>query len=78
MRQCVESVNSRFCKSFETGIIQVSWMKGTIAVIPKDGDLINPGNWCPITQASTFAKLLEKLVHSRLLKLLLNSNIISD
>ena len=42
------------------------------------GDLSNPGNWRPITQTSIFAKLLEKVVHKRLLKYLLDNNIITD
>ena len=47
-------------------------------VIPKDGDLSDPSNWRPITQTSVFAKLLEKLVHKRLLQYLLDNNIISE
>ena len=38
-----------FCTSLETGIVPKSWTKGTITVIPKDGDLTDPGNWRPIT-----------------------------
>ena len=47
-------------------------------VIPKGGDLSDPGNWRPITQTSVFAKLLEKLVHKRLLNYFIQNNIISD
>ena len=91
---CVENVSSRFCKdamlsipdvicklcctSFETGKIPKSWTQGVLTVIPKDGDLSDPGNWRPITQTSIFAKLLEKLVHKRLLAYFLDNNIISD
>ena len=66
------------CTSLETGIVLKSWTKGTITVIPKDGDLTDPGNWTPITQTSIFAKLLEKLVHARLLKYLMTKSIISE
>ena len=91
---CVNNINTLFCKdlmlsvahiiwrlcctSIETGIIPSSWTKGTITILPKDGDLSDPGNWRPIMQTSVFAKLLEKLVDGRLLKYFLNNNIISD
>ena len=91
---CVEGISARFCKdamlnmpeqickicciSFETGLIPASWTRGTINVIPKDGDLSDPANWRPITQTSIFAKLLEKLVHVRLLKYFLQNNVISE
>ena len=45
--------------SLSTGIIPNDWMKGTITVIPKDG------NWHPLTQTSVFAKLSGRLVHAR-------------
>ena len=61
------------CKSLES-----AWTRGTITVIPKDGDLSDPGNWRPITQMSVIAKLIEKLVHSRMLQYFLNNNIISE
>ena len=54
--------------SLVTGKIPKDWTEGTIAIIPKDGDLTDPGNWRPITQTAIFAKLLEKLVYVRLLK----------
>ena len=57
---CVEGINARFCKdatlsipaqirklcctSFETGIIPTPWTKGTIPILPKDGDLTDPSN----------------------------------
>ena len=91
---CVEKISTRFCKdamlaipdivcklcckSLETGIMPRSRTKGVINVIPKDGDLSDPGNWRPITQTSVLAKLLEKLKHKRLLSYFFNNNIISD
>ena len=91
---CVYKINAKFCKaamlsvpnvicdmmckSLRTGMIPKSWTKGTINVIPKGGDLSDPGNWRPITQTSLFAKILEKLVHKRLLKHLMDNNILSD
>ena len=73
-----EHICSLFCKSLQIGNIPKVWTKGTITVIPKDGDLSDPSNWRPITQTSIFTKLLEKLVHTRLLRYFLNNNIISE
>ena len=73
---CVEGINARFCKvamlsipaqirklcctAFETGIIRTPWTKGTITVLPKDGDLTDPSNWRPITQTLIFCKTSRK------------------
>ena len=62
-------------KSLTTDQIQPDW---TITVIPEDGDLLSPSNWRPITQTSSFAKILEKIVHTRLLKYFLDCQILSD
>ena len=91
---CVDKINTKFCKeamlsipgvictimckSLRTGTIPVSWTRGIINVIPKGGDLSDPGNWRPITQTSIFAKLLEKLVHKRVLSYLMRNNILTD
>ena len=91
---CVENINSKFCKesmlsvpdkvcymitkSLTTGEIPSDWTAGIINVIPKDGDLLFPSNWRPITQTSMFAKILEKIVHIRLLKYFLDNDIISN
>ena len=50
----------------------------TVKLIPKVGDLSNPGNWRPISLTNIFSKLLEKLVHSQLLKYVLDNNMISQ
>ena len=64
------AVPSKVCymitTSLTTGEIPPEWTRGTINVIPKDGDLRYPSNWRPITQTSLFAKILEKIVHVRL------------
>ena len=67
-----------FCASLESGVVPTSWTKGTIAVLPKDGDLSDPGNGRPITQTSICAKLLEKLVHARLLRYFMDNSVFSD
>ena len=47
-------------------------------VLPKSGDLTNPGNWRPITQTCIPAKLLEKVIQTRLMKFLLQNGYIND
>ena len=91
---CVENISARFCiesmlavptkirlmivKSMLTGGIPSDWTKGFITVLPKDGDLSNPSNWRPITQTSIFAKILEKVVHNRLLRFFMDNNVLSN
>ena len=91
---CVPNISASFCKdlmlvvpnvvlaicnkTLVTGKIPRNWTKGTITVLPKDGDLTDPGNWRPITQTSIFANILEKLVHTWLLKYFLDNHIFSD
>ena len=90
---CVENINTRFCKeamlavpdkicqmmtkSLLQGVVPIDWTRGMITVLPKEGDLKNPGNWRPISQTSIFAKVLEKLVHTRILAYFLDNNILS-
>ena len=37
-----------------------------------------PGNWRPISQTNYFAKIFEKVIHTRTLKYLTDSNILND
>ena len=64
-------------KILTQGQVPSDWTRGMITVPPKDGDLKNPGNWRPITQTSVFVKVLEKLLHSRILKYFMEKNILS-
>ena len=56
-----------FNRSIESGIFPRSWSKGTVTVIPKNGNPSDPSNWRPITQTPIFAKVFEKLVHKRII-----------
>ena len=47
-----------------TGIFPKLWSNGTVVLLPKSGDLSNPGNRRPITQTSVFAILFEKIIHN--------------
>ena len=66
-----------FANSMFTGYFPFSWTLSRVKLIPKGGDLSNPGNWRPISMTNIFSKLLEKLVHSQLLKYLMDNQLIS-
>ena len=66
-----------FSNSMFTSYFPFTWTLSRVKLIPKAGDLSNSGNWRPISMTNIFAKLLEKLVHSQLLKYLLDNQIIS-
>ena len=50
-----------FSTSMSTGIFPRIWSNCVVTLLPKPGDLSDPGNWRPITQTSIFAKLFDKL-----------------
>ena len=66
-----------FNVSFEDSIFPRTWAKGFINILPKGGNLKDPSNWRPITQALLPAKMLEKLVQKRLFDILQSLNYIS-
>ena len=67
-----------FSLSLNTGVFPRKWAHGYINILPKSGDLSNPGNWRPITQTCIPAKLKEKVVHKRLMTILTDNNILDD
>ena len=89
---CIKHINTRICKdvllilpdkfsnlfnvSLLHGIFPKLWATGYVNIIPKSGDLNEPGNWRPITQTNIYAKILEKIVHKRLLDHVLDNNIL--
>ena len=57
---------------------QKKWANGFVNILPKSGDLTNPGNWRPITQTCIPSKMLEKIVHTRLMTILTENNTLSE
>ena len=47
-----------------------------VKLLPKSGDVSNPGNWRPISLTNIFSKIVEKLVHKQVLHYLLNNDLI--
>ena len=45
--------------------------------LPKEGNRNDPGNWRPISQTNVYSKILERFVHTRMLRHLLVNDIIT-
>ena len=94
MSSCVTGINMKICKlmvkhfpekwaklysnSLFLGIFPRDWACSTVTLLPKTGDMTNPGNWRPISQTCIFAKLLERIVHREFLEYLTTNRILSQ
>ena len=67
-----------FANSMFSGIFPAEWATSTVKLLPKAGDLSNPGNWRPISMTNVFAKILEKLVHRQVLNYFQENDIINE
>ena len=90
---CVQGINAKTCKnlleiiperflkifgnSLFLGVFPEKWACSTLTFLPKDGDKNDPNNWRPISQTNIFSKILEKFVHIRMLKFLLDNGLVS-
>ena len=63
--------------SLFTGYFPRDWTLSHVKLLPKTGDLSNPGNWRPISLNNIFSKLLEKIVHAQLLTYLRENDLLS-
>ena len=66
-----------FNHSLHFGDVPSLWKTAIVKPIYKKGKINNPKNYRPISLTSVICRLLEKIVHNRLLTHLLNNNIIS-
>ena len=67
-----------FANSMFSGIFPAQWATSNVKLLPKAGDVSNPGNWRPISLTNVFSKILEKLVHKQMLQYLLDKELISN
>ena len=90
----VDGINSMICKclllhipakfrllyanSMFIGYFPFKWTLSRVKLIPKAGDRSNPGNWRPISMTNIFSKILEKLVHSQILKYFRDNDLLSE
>ena len=54
--------------SLSQGIVPSSWKIATIISLPKEGDLKDVNNYRPVSLLPLPGNILEKLVHSRVMK----------
>ena len=94
MSSCVEGLNMKMCKrliaiipekflliyanSMYKGLFPKEWSKSEVTLLPKSGDLTNPGNWRPISNTNIFSKILEKLVYRQISNFITTNEIISE
>ena len=67
-----------YANSMFSGIFPAEWATSNVKLLPKNGDVSNPGNWRPISLTNIFSKVLEKLIHKQLLKYLLDNEVLSN
>ena len=65
-----------FNESLQTAVFPQSWSMGYITPIPKEGDLLDAGNWRPISILPLPSKLLEQAVHYQVSIFLENNKIL--
>ena len=64
--------------SLQLGRFPATWAHGTITPTPKCGDTKLVGNWRPIALVPLPGKVMEKLVHKRLLDIILDLDILTS
>ena len=64
--------------SLNTGVVPSALKISKVIAIFKKGDTEEPGNYRPISLLSIFDKLLEKLIHCRLMNFLNNNNVLNN
>lgn len=66
-----------FNLSLDTGIFPSSWKRANVILIPKEGESSDPSNYRPISLLPLPGKLLEKLIHDRLMDYLMTGQILT-
>ena len=64
--------------SIRLGRFPTQWATGTITPIPKCGDSKLVSNWRPIALVPLPGKVMERLIHKRLLEIILELNILAE
>ena len=65
-------------EAIRTATFPDSWEIGSITPIPKEGDILDLGNWRPITILPLPSKLLERALHFQITTHLDNNNYLSE
>ena len=73
----VPQMVSIYRNSLQEGIFPDKWASSTVVPIPKSGELNKIGNWRPINLLPVPGRLLEKCVHSHIMKHLKNNDLLT-
>ena len=66
-----------FNKILETNVIPSQWKSSLITPVHKKGDRCNPKNYRPISLTSSFSRLFESILYSKILHHLQSNNLLS-
>ena len=81
-KDVITTISGVFCKiykkSLDEGIFPSSWSTGTVIPLPKSGSLQNVSNWRHISILPIQGKILEYLIHKRIMPFLLDNNVVSE
>ena len=67
-----------FNKSLQHSVIPDKWKISNVSLIPKSGDLSQASNYCPISLLPLLSKVLERIIHSRLITFLTENKLLSS
>ena len=81
-KDLIQTIPEIFCRMYNSslneGNFPNSWSTGMVIPIPKAGSLQNVSNWRPISILPIQGKILEYLIHKRLMPFLLENHIINE
>ena len=72
------SLTTLFNKLLQDAVLPLDWVSAKVCPVYKKGDKQCVSNYCPISLTCLLAKVLERIVHSRLYSMLEQSNILCD
>ena len=66
-----------FNASLKTGFVPSQWKKAIVVPVLKKGDKNQPNNYRPISLTSSFSRIMESILHKKILSHLLSKNLLS-
>ena len=76
--QLLKPLSIIFNFSISSGQVPTLWKRATVIPIYKKGKINNPSNYRPISLTSVACRILEKVLHKKMMTHLLKNHIISD
>ena len=65
-----------FCKSFDTGVVPVIWLKANVCPLFKKGCKFKPSNYRTTALTSVYCKLMERNIRDEIMNFLSANNLI--